>query len=172
MVDSTGVRSPSFWLRVVQLIFGIIAFAPIAEASGYSRVDYAIFCGVVTMLGSLVLIGCHLAGISAAHGLPSLVYDALFWIFWLSCAAALSDSLNTAKSYGAFAGDTSRLEASVAFSWLTWFSFFGSLALDVLHMRNHSAASAASTDAGVAMPGDAKAGAPAGATSVSVVSSV
>lgn len=41
------------------------------------------------------------------------------WVFWLSCAGALSADLN---NYGrALDGSSkSRMQAAVAFSWLTW----------------------------------------------------
>lgn len=48
-------------------------------------------------------------------GLVSLVYDGVWFIFWLSCAAALSNMLSWS-----WWGSSSRLQASVAFSWLTW----------------------------------------------------
>jgi hypothetical protein len=115
-----------------------------------------IFCGVTTMLFSLVLASLLLFGMgnkvgdsirvctcqvitacgqmcawpvhasSDTHdrqpvvvfvqvrGVPSLIYDILYFIFWLACAAALSNLL---ASFGDF---SSRVQASTAFSWLTW----------------------------------------------------
>lgn len=53
-----------------------------------------------------------------ARGQFALVYDVIWWIFWLSCAAALSNSL---AEWGGWMGSSKgRLECSVAFSWLTW----------------------------------------------------
>lgn len=170
MVDTGALRTPGFWLRVVQLVFGIIAFAPVAEWSGWSRVDFAIFCGVVTMLASLALIACLILGVSAVRGLPSLVYDGLFWIFWLACAAALSDSLSSLSSLGWYGESKSRLQASVAFSWLTWFSFIGSLFFDVMDLRR-GAGTGVNARAGpdAALDGaDNKGAAPAGAATVAV----
>lgn len=40
------------------------SFAPVAEGAGYSRYDFAIFCGVTTMLLSLALAICYLLGIN------------------------------------------------------------------------------------------------------------
>ncbi|KAL4418644.1 hypothetical protein ABPG77_005381 [Micractinium sp. CCAP 211/92] len=172
MVDTGALRTPGFWLRLVQLVFGIIAFAVIAEYSGWSRADFAIFCGVVTMLASLVLMACLILGISAVRGLPSLVYDGLFWIFWLACAAALSDSLASMDGWGwyGFGSSKSRLQASVAFSWLTWFSFIASIFFDVQDLRSgagtgvsRGAAPDAAFDGAAA-----KGAAPAGAATVAV----
>ena len=41
------------------------------------------------------------------------------WVFWLSCAGALSADLD---NYGRALGGSSksRMQAAVAFSWLTW----------------------------------------------------
>jgi hypothetical protein len=46
-----------------------------------------------------------------------LVYDGLYLIFWLACAAALSNMLSW---YAYESSYESRLQCSVAFSWLTW----------------------------------------------------
>ncbi|KAL4428282.1 hypothetical protein ABPG75_002371 [Micractinium tetrahymenae] len=167
MLDAGALRTPGFWLRVVQasLVFGIIAFAPVAEYSGWSRADFAIFCGAVTMLASLALIACLILGISAVRGLPSLIYDGLFWIFWLACAAALSDSLSSMNGWGC----KSRLQASVAFSWLTWFAFIASIFFDVQDLRR-GAGTGLGAPAAPAAPDalDNKDATPAGTTAVAV----
>lgn len=170
MVDTGALRTPGFWLRVVQLVFGIIAFAVVAEYSGWSRVDFAIFCGVVTMLASLALMACLLLGISAVRGLPSLVYDGLFWIFWLACAAALSDSLSAMDGWGwyGFGSSKSRLQASVAFSWLTWFSFIGSIFFDVMDLRRGAGTGLSRSAAPDAMDANTAKGAPPAGAAVAV----
>lgn len=49
---------------------------------------------------------------------PCLVVDGVMFIFWLACAASLSDMLSW--FYGYSGSYKSRLQASVAFSWLSW----------------------------------------------------
>eukprot|EP00887_Chlorella_sp_A99_P000109 scaffold16.g109.t1 len=135
-------------------------------------VDFTIFCGVTTILIALVFTAGYLLQFRWAKGLIPLIVDVVWAIFWLSAAAALSNSLanydkaragwawgrrrllgattyqdlldqayaNAADAVSS-AADTashwhSRLQASVAFSWLTWFLFIGSIVLDVLDIRS------------------------------------
>lgn len=65
------------------------------------------------------------------HGVPSLVYDVLWFVFWLGCAASLSDMLRWIWN----GADMSRLQCAAAFSWLTWFLFIAAVVLDVMELR-------------------------------------
>ncbi|PRW60251.1 non-classical export Nce102 [Chlorella sorokiniana] len=111
------------------MVFAIIAFSVIAEGAGYSRVNFAIWCGVTTMVFALLFMLCYLGDVPQARGTIPLVIDAIWWVFWLSCAGALSADLN---NYGrALDGSSkSRMQAAVAFSWLTWFLYWADLYFD------------------------------------------
>ena len=57
-----------------------------------------------------------------AKGVVALIVDAIWCVFWLSCAAALSDMIGWYSGFwgGYYSSSKSRLQAATAFSWLTW----------------------------------------------------
>lgn len=61
----------------------------------------------------------HASRTRRLHPRPYSPHDSR-WFFWLGCAAALSNDLSTWSWLGLGGSSKSRLQAAVAFSWLTW----------------------------------------------------
>ena len=57
-----------------------------------------------------------------AKGVVALIVDAIWCVFWLACAAALSDIIGWYSGFwdSYHSSSKSRLQAATAFSWLTW----------------------------------------------------
>ncbi|KAG7672081.1 hypothetical protein Ndes2526B_g06953 [Nannochloris sp. 'desiccata'] len=154
------LTSPKAILRIVELIFSIITFALVAEYSGYSKVDFTLFTGITTMILCLVFLGLYVARMddSPTVSLFELIINVLFWVFWLSTAAAVSSivsDINGASFFGNWKGDADKFRASCAFAWLTFFLWTASTALSVMDTlkgrRGGGAAPAAPAAPAVAM---------------------
>lgn len=95
----------------------------------------------------------------------ALIVDAIWCVFWLACAAALSDIIGWYSGFwGSYhSSSKSRLQAATAFSWLTWFLFIGQVVLDVMDLRSGGGSA-------VTMPAGPSTGVPpAGAAVVTTV---
>ena len=73
---------PRRWSPAAQLIFGIIAFACVASWADLSnRYGYMVWCGVSTIVLTLGIMMLYCAG-RDLPGLPGLIIDGIWWIFW------------------------------------------------------------------------------------------
>lgn len=55
-----------------------------------------------------------------AHGGIVLGADCLFWVFWLACAAAMSEAIDDWGGQRSHLSNRARLVTAVIFSWFTW----------------------------------------------------
>lgn len=130
----SSVFSAKLILRLVELVFSIITFAVIAEWSGWdSKVNFTLFTGITTMIFCLAFSVLYIVGIgdSPAIALIELIFNVVWWIFWIATAACLSDIVSSLNSYGV-GGDADRFRASCAFAWLTFFLWTLSTALSIM----------------------------------------
>jgi hypothetical protein len=76
-----------------------------------SKIDYVLFTGISSMVTTLAFILIYLFDWedNALMRITELIVNLLWWVFWLT-AAIVTSTIN----------DTSRLQASCAFSWMTW----------------------------------------------------
>ena len=72
-------------------------------------------------------------GDSPTVTLVELVIDILWWIFWLSCAAVLSNIVATYNSSVVWF-DYARFQASCAFAWMTFFLWTATTAMTMMSL--------------------------------------
>ncbi|PSC70881.1 MARVEL-like domain [Micractinium conductrix] len=114
-----GVKTGAFWLRFFEMICAIVAFSTVVDYDSSSRIKFVMFTGITAFILALFFMVAYMAGVGAARGIFSLVVDVLWTIFWLVAAGCVS-------SFLADVPDTSKLQASTAFSWISWFLWIGS----------------------------------------------
>jgi hypothetical protein len=110
------------------------------------------------MLLCLIFVGLYIANMddSPTVALVELIINVLWWLFWLSTAAVLSDLVSDINGFNFFGGylNKDQVRASCAFAWLTFFLWTASTALsvmDILKGRRGSAAPAEPAAPAVAM---------------------
>lgn len=111
-----GIKSGAFVLRFFEMIFAIVAFSTVVDIDEISRIKFVMFTGITGFILALFFMIAYAVGVGAARGIIAFVLDAIWAIFWLAAAGCASSVLNDADSLA-----TSKLKASVAFSWLAWF---------------------------------------------------
>jgi magnesium-transporting ATPase (P-type) len=132
-------------LRIVQVIFALIAFASAASLyNGWylreSYVQFMVFTGVMAFLLALFysIVSCVEGLQRTFSGVLEVFVNVLWVIFWLAAAG----------SFAAYSGCKPRqistthftkcdvFLASQAFAWLSWFLWIGSLIISIVEMRN------------------------------------
>jgi hypothetical protein len=133
-------------LRVVEILFALIAFAAAASLynkyEGYkaSFVQFMVFTGVMGFLIAIFYaIVCCVEGLKRTFsGLLEVIVNTLWVIFWLAAAASFA-AYQPCKLKDADWVKVSKCDvflASQAFAWLSWFLWMGSLWISVIEMRN------------------------------------
>lgn len=91
-----------------------------------------LFTGITTMVFCLVFLGIYAAGMddSPTINLFELIFNVLYWVFWLSTAAVVSSIIST-NDFGYY-GDADKFRASCAFAWMTFFLWTASTVLSVM----------------------------------------
>lgn len=133
-------------LRIVEIVFALIAFAAAASLyNGYedykvSFVQFMVFTGVMGFLIAIFYaIVCCVEGLKRTFsGLLEVMVNALWVIFWLAAAASFA-AYQPCKIKDADYAKITKCDvflASQAFAWLSWFLWIGSLMISVIDMRN------------------------------------
>ncbi|KAL4418643.1 hypothetical protein ABPG77_005380 [Micractinium sp. CCAP 211/92] len=111
-----GVKSGVFVVRFFQMIFAIVAFTTALDYDGLSRIKFLMFTGITGFILPLAFMIAYTVGIGAARGIVEFVIDVIWTVFWIVSASLATALLNDDSIVA-----SSKLKASVAFSWLSWF---------------------------------------------------
>ncbi|PRW44544.1 MARVEL-like domain [Chlorella sorokiniana] len=123
-----GAKSGAFIIRFLELITAIVAFSTVVDYDESSRIKFVMFTGITGFVLAFFFMVFYVVGVRAARGTISLVLDLIWTIFWLAAAACASAVLSDGL-------DTSRMKASVAFSWISFFLWIGSTIISFQDMR-------------------------------------
>lgn len=127
-----GAKSGAFILRFFELITSIVAFSTVVDYDVLSRIQFVMFTGITGFILALFFMVLYILGVRAARGIISLVIDIIWTIFWLSAAACASAVLSDGL-------ETSKMKASVAFSWISFFLWIGSTIISIQDTRGGTA---------------------------------
>eukprot|EP00879_Flechtneria_rotunda_P010030 GHRR01010486.1.p1 GENE.GHRR01010486.1~~GHRR01010486.1.p1 ORF type:complete len:164 (+),score=32.30 GHRR01010486.1:217-708(+) len=138
------MRVSKLILRVLQVVFALIAFASAASlynsyALRASYVQFMVFTGVTAFLLAIfyAIVTCVEGLKRTFSGVIEVLVNAIWVVFWLAAAgsfAAWAECRPSNVDTRTFTKCDVFL-ASEAFGWLSWFLWAGSLIISVVEMR-------------------------------------